>query len=643
MTRPVSSIPIPGVVWLVVLAVAVAVYWPGLSGPLVLDDFENVWDPLRRLDSGRAAVPDVVLGNESGSFGRALPMATFVLDWLASGLDASRLKYTNLMLHLLAGSLGFWLLGRLLRGAEAGERERAWWVALWCASAWLLSPLLASTVLYVVQRMAQLAAVFVLAGLLAYVIGRQRLAAGRPSGLAGLVLAFLVFWPLAVLSKENGALLPLLALVLEAGFFRFQGPEWVRRLVVGVFVVTVALPALGMVYWLVTSPGYVTGGYGHRDFSLYERLLTQPRVLADYAMQLLLPRGARMGVYHDDFPVSTGWLDPTGTLVAAALWAAGLLAVALAWRHPMGRMIAAAMLFFLAGHLLESTVFPLEIYFEHRNYLPAWGLFLAAGLTILSVARAAPRLRRAVVTGAVALPLVYAVGAHGRAQTWSDWPTMLLSAHEGHPQSARIRSELAAFYARGGEMEAALQELDALVELRPRAAAGAAVQALWLHCVTHTVPAEERYAGLDRSLDFQRPTYLLATYKALLESVLGGECASIDVDRIASAVQTWLTRDGGGSADVRWMMQVYTAKILAYQRRFPETFILLEQAWEALPARAEAGLLAFQYRMHVGDHRAARQALARLQGHGDYGRVDVRQSLVEFEQELASLEARPRE
>lgn len=44
--------------------------------------------------------------------------------------------------------------------------------------------------------------------------------------------------------------------------------------------------------------------------------------------------------------------------------------------------LSCAVLFFFAGHLLESTVLPLELAFEHRNYLPAVFLFLPLAVCI---------------------------------------------------------------------------------------------------------------------------------------------------------------------------------------------------------------------------------------------------------------------
>jgi len=50
-------------------------------------------------------------------------------------------------------------------------------------------------------------------------------------------------------------------------------------------------------------------------------------------------------------------------------------------------------LFLFAGHRLESTLIPLELAFEHRNYLPSLGLILAAADLIGSATGALARFR----------------------------------------------------------------------------------------------------------------------------------------------------------------------------------------------------------------------------------------------------------
>src|SRR5690606_28740337 len=67
--------------------------------------------------------------------------------------------------------------------------------------------------------------------------------------------------------------------------------------------------------------------------------------------------------------------SPPSTAVSIlALAIASALAVVVRKRAPG---IFVGWFFFLAAHLVESSFLPLELYFEHRNYLPALGLSIA--------------------------------------------------------------------------------------------------------------------------------------------------------------------------------------------------------------------------------------------------------------------------
>jgi hypothetical protein len=52
---------------------------------------------------------------------------------------------------------------------------------------------------------------------------------------------------------------------------------------------------------------------GGRDWTLPERLLSEPRALWRYVSRLALPRAGGGGIYVDDFATSHGWLDPATT------------------------------------------------------------------------------------------------------------------------------------------------------------------------------------------------------------------------------------------------------------------------------------------------------------------------------------------
>jgi len=430
-----------GIVFALLLLACALAYVPGLGGPLFFDDIPNLGDNTlldfdgRRFDDWRAAV----LSNDSGVLHRPVAMLSFAANRVAAGeLSPLALKGTNLAIHLAIGALLYSLFLALLAApalaARLPERERPL-LALLGAALWLLHPLHVSTVLYAVQRMTQLSALFTVAGLLLFTRYRLRWAA-RGAGAGELLAAalwLLLLGAAAVLSKENGALLPWLLVVVEVCLFRglWAGAArpWLRR---GGWLL-LALPLLLVALLFTLDPGLLDVRYARREFSLEERLLTQARLLWHYLGWLALPDIRAMGFFHDDIAVSRGLWSPPTTALALAAWAGALLA-ALALRRRLPLLLF-ALLFFLVGHSLESSVWPLELVFEHRNYLPAMGpaLLLAAALVGLS-----QRLVwwRPPLAGAV-LCLLLALLLGLRAWAWSDDVTLARQNVVNHPDSPR--------------------------------------------------------------------------------------------------------------------------------------------------------------------------------------------------------------
>src|SRR5690606_14645559 len=111
-----------------------------------------------------------VTHNTSGLLGRPVSVLSLVFTKVLHGPGTWGFKYHNLLLHLLNTVLLFWLLIRLLPRMPPGiSSGRACLIAGTACCLWLLHPLMVSTVLYAVQRMAQLATLFTLAALLCYV------------------------------------------------------------------------------------------------------------------------------------------------------------------------------------------------------------------------------------------------------------------------------------------------------------------------------------------------------------------------------------------------------------------------------------------------------------------------------------------
>jgi len=478
--------------------------------------------------------------------------------------------------------------------------------------------MLVSTVLYIVQRMAQLATLFVLAGLLCYVVGRQQLVSRRGLGIGLMLLCFVLFWPLATLSKQNGALLPLLALIVEFCFFERPKSAADRRLIHGLLVVLVALPAVAAMIVLVVYPDGLGGTYQVRDFSTYERLITEARVLFDYTFNLLmLPGGSPLGLFHDDFVVSRALLDPPSTIVAIAGW--GVLVVT-AWWLRGGRWAAIMFgpVFFLAAHLLESTVFPLELYFEHRNYLPSLGLFLSLGVAT-GVLSQRTRLKKSFIAVVVLIPLANSVVTAARVVNWQSYETLLFASAQTHPASARVHTGLASIYISRRDLDKAFQHLDradALYGARQRYAT--ALHRLGAYCSSGRLVDERHYAALEAQANITDTVYTSNALRELGEKAGRGECRNVDLDRIADVVNQHVrATEGPGQSDRNWELRLYTARLLASLDRKREAIEHALAAGELQPTWLEPGLLALEYQLDLDDKEGARLTLAELRRRDD--------------------------
>ena len=436
---------------LAVLGVGVfGVYAPGFVGPFVFDDYPNiVRNQLVAVDALDAeSLRDAAFSRGKRSYpDRGLARLSFALNYYFAGgrFDGFAFKLTNVVIHVLNGLLVYWLSVLLLRRYAGGARPpsaQAGWSAmqsylpLVVAALWLLHPIQLTSVLYVVQRMTSMAAFFVLAGLLLFVVGRIRLESGRAYALTWMFAGLAGGVGLGFFCKQNAVLLPFYAFLVELFFFRHEAlPRAARRRLYGFYALAVALPALAAVAGLVFAWDVIAQGYLHRDFTPWERLLTQSRVLFFYLGLLLFPQIRAFGLYHDDIALSTGLLEPWTTLLSVLLWA-GLAGLAL-WGVRRRALWSFAVLWYLVGHSLESSLLSLELVFEHRNYLPSFGILFAAAYYLVRGLDRLANSRRLVYPVVGLLVLVLAFTTFTRAGVWGNQITLNMFTAQNHPESYR--------------------------------------------------------------------------------------------------------------------------------------------------------------------------------------------------------------
>jgi hypothetical protein len=419
---------------------AIAIYWPGFAGGFFFDDGPNiVFAKGIRLETlSFESIQQALLSGGAGPLGRPVAQLSFALNYYVSGLSPFSFKATNLAIHMACGILVFALTRKLLISAEPLTSQRNILISTAAVTAiWLLHPIQVLPVLHVVQRMTSLSALFLLAALLLHILGRER---PGHSGVALLLIAWCVLWPLSLLSKETGVLFPVFTLAWEL-LLRRNANGTLDRFTCVMVVIAVLLLIAGLALAISPKAQWLWAGYEMRSFSMLERVMTEGRVIWLYISLMVIPRLSALGLYHDDFAISTS-LNAPWTTLPALLGIAGL--IILGWRlRKSAPIIAFGIAWFLIGHVLESTVLPLEIAHEHRNYLPLYGVALAAGWVLLEVEERHTRYRKLSVVIAALMLVGLALLTAVRAQSFgNDLQRTLLEA-EHHPASSYAQHEAA--------------------------------------------------------------------------------------------------------------------------------------------------------------------------------------------------------
>lgn len=383
--RAVCAVPalVAGFLLLSGLVTTAVVYLPALGAPFFLDDWRAiVAHPGIRMTT--LSFEDLfIAGVDVAHRGRFLLGVSFAVDYYVHGLDPAGFHLTNVLLHLVNGGLVF-LFVRLTLYTPALRvvYSRPDLIAASASALWLLHPLQTEAVIYVWQRSTELGTLFYLAALCAYAAGR--LTSSRP--FAGLLfMGCGLAWVGGLLSKEIVATLPFVLYLYEWYFFRDLGRRWLRD----------SLPWLGglmllggvmAVYYLGLGDGrnLLLRGFSYRDFGLAERVMTEWRVVIRYLSLFVYPHPARLTLEHD-VGLSTSLLTPVTTL-GSGLALAALFASAVAVARRL-RLLSFCLLWWLGNLVIESSVIPLEIMFEHRMYLPSVGLVLLSVATLFGGAR----------------------------------------------------------------------------------------------------------------------------------------------------------------------------------------------------------------------------------------------------------------
>ncbi|MDZ4802305.1 MAG: tetratricopeptide repeat protein [Bryobacteraceae bacterium] len=418
---------------ILVLFVGFEVYGPALNGEFVFDD---QYLPFM--------MPDVQNAPLQAWLGvRPFLQLTYWWNYQNWGLEPYPYHAVSVVLHCFNTLLIWAIVRRFLKMVdETGVRREI--LAAFAAGLFLLHPVITESVAYVTSRSEALSIFFFL---LAYAVFLFR---PRPAIPVPHIILLLLFFGIACTVKEHTTFLPFLLLLTDFWFttpFRFEGIR--RNLHLYIPIAFFGLIGIWAVFKVLS--GANSAGFRLAEFTWYQYLFTQFRVIWTYLRLYLLPVGQN-GDYA--FP-------PSRIITEHFAWLAlfGLLAVCwLAWRYRREYPLAS---FGWFGFLLllapTSSVVPIaDVIVERRLYLPFFCLLL---ITVDFLRRWRPT--PALLASACGLLLaVSAYAAHERSKVWSSALVFWGDAASKAPTNARARFQLAYAQWVNGQCDAAVRSYE---------------------------------------------------------------------------------------------------------------------------------------------------------------------------------------
>ncbi len=289
-----------------------------------------------------------------------------------------------------------------------------------------------------------------------------------------------LFFILAIFSKENAVMVLPALMVYDFVFISsFRWSEFRKRFIpiagIGIILGTAVayyFHAGGFIVKIITlfsSPHKPMGSYGWTGIDIrwtpVEYILTELRVISRYIFLVFVPLPSYMVFdYSSAYPVSRDLFHPITTLFSL-FFIASMVFFSLRYIKKLP-LISFGIIWYLITISLESFIaVGLDPYFEHRNYLPGYGLFLALSSLLIYTDRPGVRIKKEVIFAVVALLLF--VLTLVRNGVWKEGTLLWEDVVEKSPDNARAHLDLGLAYKSKGMSDEAIQQYQIALNLKP--------------------------------------------------------------------------------------------------------------------------------------------------------------------------------
>jgi len=414
--------------FLLVTSLTIYLYWQTSSGSLLLDDFTNLGN-LGNINNPNSFL-QFILSGFSGPTGRPVSLLSFAVFSSSWPNELQKLIQINILIHSFNATLVFIFLHKLLK--LTSYKHQNYLIAGIIASVWMILPNHVSSVAYIIQRMTLLSTFFSLLSLIHFSSYLEQIKQ-KPHLINKNIIFSIIFLTLGVLSKENAA-----TTVIIIFFMTFLVPAENQVTILKKIKLLFGMPSLLIIiylFYIALNPN----SYNYRDFSLVERVLTQSNLWVSHVSHFLIPRPATNGVFYDNLTVVSTTSEYTSAIFIIIL-SIVFNVYCLIRLIKKQCLFSFFCLFVFSSHLIESTVLPLELYFEHRNYFPYIG---ASALLVLLVVNKYTKYKLSILLFSSLFILGNIYSLNERTKLWGEPLKAATYWAEGNPKSYRAQDNAA--------------------------------------------------------------------------------------------------------------------------------------------------------------------------------------------------------
>ncbi|PLX98546.1 MAG: hypothetical protein C0624_14395 [Desulfuromonas sp.] len=448
--------------YLQILVVALAIlacYLHTLTAPWYYDDFNNIYENID-IRSLSHSIKNLFKN-------RGLAYLTFSLNYFISGLDTTSYHLTNILIHIGA-SVSVYLLLKIIW-------DKSNWIPVVGTLFFAIHPIQTQAVTYIVQRMTSLYALLFLLSLICFVYAKKTYkSAGKLADKKHILFygTSLILGFSSGLSKENAALLPFCILAFDF-FILEKGKKykWSNFIYILPFFSTTIFLVLQQFlagestlhkteikyYYHETNSGSYRLTFGDSSVWRFHYLFTQFIIVWKYVRLYFWPIDQILDYGH---PLVKNLYNFRSIVGLSGICLSIATTFILRKKSPI---IALGITWYFLTISLESSIFPLDVMYEHRLYLPSLGLIIVfLGFTNQYLPKIRPQLF-------LPLLVILAILTVQRNQMWND-PVLFWSKNAKlTPHNHRPHNHLYLYLMGEGNYAEALNEAKIATNLLPSA------------------------------------------------------------------------------------------------------------------------------------------------------------------------------